>query len=34
MSHGKGVPVSDCPIGLKVCYPSCYWWQDGKCSFG
>ena len=31
--HSEGVPVSDCPLGLKVCYPSCYWWQDGKCIF-
>ena len=23
-SHSEGVPVSDCPLGLKVCYPSCY----------
>jgi hypothetical protein len=21
-----------CPLGL-VCYPSCFWWQDGKCTF-
>ena len=21
-----------CPLGL-VCYPSCFWWQDGKCIF-
>ena len=21
-----------CPLGL-VCYPSCFWWQDGKCKF-
>ena len=21
-----------CPLGL-VCYPSCYWWKDGKCTF-
>jgi hypothetical protein len=24
--------TSKCPLGL-VCYPSCYWWQDGKCIF-
>ena len=22
----------ECPLGL-VCYPSCYWWEDGKCTF-
>jgi len=21
-----------CPLGL-VCYPSCAWWKDGKCTF-
>ena len=21
-----------CPLGLG-CYPSCFWWQDGKCTF-
>jgi len=21
-----------CPLGL-VCYPSCFWWQDGECTF-
>ena len=21
-----------CPLGL-VCYPSCFWWQDGRCTF-
>jgi len=21
-----------CPLGLD-CYPSCAWWQDGKCTF-
>ena len=24
--------VTGCPLGL-VCYPSCFWWQDGKCTF-
>ncbi len=24
--------VIKCPLGL-VCYPSCFWWQDGKCTF-
>ncbi len=24
--------ASKCPLGL-VCYPSCYWWQDGECIF-
>ena len=22
----------ECPLGL-VCYPSCFWWKDGKCTF-
>jgi hypothetical protein len=22
----------ECPLGL-VCYPSCFWWQDGRCTF-
>lgn len=21
-----------CPLGL-VCYPSCFWWKNGKCTF-
>jgi hypothetical protein len=21
-----------CPLGL-VCYPSCYWWKNGRCTF-
>ncbi|MBA7681558.1 hypothetical protein ES703_89898 [subsurface metagenome] len=29
--HGKGVRVTDCPIGQEVCYPSCYWQKGGKC---
>ena len=24
--------ATKCPLGLK-CYPSCYWWKDGKCIF-
>jgi hypothetical protein len=24
--------ATGCPLGL-VCYPSCYWWKDGKCTF-
>jgi len=24
--------ATGCPLGL-VCYPSCSWWQDGKCTF-
>ena len=24
--------VIECPLGL-VCYPSCFWWKDGKCNF-
>ena len=26
----KGYDVSNCPIGLKTCYPSCEYWDD-KC---
>ena len=21
-----------CPLGL-VCYPSCFWWKEGECTF-
>ena len=24
--------VTACPLGL-VCYPSCFWWQNGRCTF-
>ncbi len=24
--------IIGCPLGL-VCYPSCFWWKDGKCNF-
>ena len=24
--------VIKCPLGL-VCFPSCFWWKDGKCTF-
>ena len=24
--------VTECPLGL-VCYPSCFWWKDGRCTF-
>jgi transcriptional regulator with XRE-family HTH domain len=24
--------IGGCPLGL-VCYPSCFWWQDGGCSY-
>ena len=26
----KGVSIPNCRLGLKVCYPSCYWWIDEK----
>ena len=26
----RGHSVDNCPIGYKVCYPSCYYWDD-KC---
>jgi len=29
----KGVSAPNCPLGLEVCYPSCYWWMDGECTF-
>ena len=28
-----GYPVKDCPIGLDVCYPSCYFSINGKCEY-
>jgi len=27
----KGITVTDCPIHLEVCYPSCYWFSEGRC---
>jgi hypothetical protein len=27
---GKEIP--ECPFGLD-CYPSCFWWENGKCAF-
>lgn len=24
--------VTKCPLGL-VCYPSCFWWKDDRCTF-
>ena len=24
--------VTKCPLGL-VCFPSCFWWKDCKCTF-
>jgi len=29
----QGVRVEDCPIGMKVCYQSCYWWERVRCTF-
>ncbi len=29
--HGKGVRVTNCPIGQEYCYPSCYWRKGDKC---
>lgn len=30
----KSTPMEavKCPLGL-VCYPSCFWWKNGKCTF-
>ena len=33
LSRMKGVSAPNCPLGLEVCYGSCYWWMDGKCTF-
>lgn len=30
---GKGIPIEDCPIAMQVCYPSCFFWRDGKCTY-
>jgi len=30
---GKGKAVDNCPLELKVCYPSCYWWRGGECCY-
>jgi hypothetical protein len=24
--------ATKCPLGL-VCFPSCFWWKEGKCTF-
>jgi len=24
--------AAKCPLGL-ACFPSCYWWKDGRCTF-
>jgi hypothetical protein len=24
--------IVGCPLGLD-CYPSCFWWKDGECTF-
>jgi hypothetical protein len=32
MTEGREVPALDCPIGMKVCYPSCFFWR-GKCDY-
>jgi hypothetical protein len=24
--------ATKCPLGL-TCFPSCYWWRDGRCTF-
>jgi hypothetical protein len=24
--------ATKCPLGL-ICYPSCFWWRDGNCTF-
>lgn len=29
----KGKAIKDCPIVGEVCYPSCYFWRDGKCDY-
>jgi len=33
VSDGKKATKPACPLGLEVCYQSCYWWKDGKCTF-
>ena len=38
MTEGKGVPVANCPIGFKACYPSfqcqdCMFWRNGRCDY-
>ncbi len=30
--YQAGKEAVKCPLGL-VCYPSCFWWKDGKCTF-
>ena len=33
MSINKGVSKPDCPIDLGICYSSCYWRKDNKCTY-
>ena len=33
MVEGYGLAVSNCPLGLKICYPSCYWWSNTCCKY-
>lgn len=25
--------MTECPMGLEVCYPSCYFWSGENCSY-
>ncbi len=29
----KSIEVSNCPIKLEVCFPSCFWRKEDRCIF-
>ena len=33
MPNKRGVSVHDCPLKLEVCFPSCHWWKEEKCTY-
>lgn len=33
MSDGRKLSEPVCPLKLEVCYQSCSWWKDEKCTF-
>ena len=32
-TENRGHNIENCPIDFKVCYPSCFFWQDGECNY-
>jgi hypothetical protein len=33
MNKSTGTTALNCPLNLKVCFPSCYWYREGKCDY-